>query len=276
MKQNRKEYPRVVVEAQLPAVVANRAMDTRVDEEFDPSMEITLETIDNVISNHLSSLLPTISQDGASVKVPVMYASPERWKTIQSDGVLRDKFDKIQLPLVVIQRTNITKASINSAVNKYNVYAVQQKYNRRNAYDKFNLQNGITPSEKYYSMMMPDYYNITYSGLIWTEYVTDMNAISEAIMFESNTYWGDPGSYRFRVEIDAIDAEVDVPESGDRMVKSSFSMEVFGYLLPQSALDDNGMKTPVTKLDYSPKKLITFTEIVGTGENLQNVPNDEE
>jgi hypothetical protein len=276
MKKNRKEYPRVVVEAQLPTVVANRATDTRVDEEFSPSMQITLETIDTAIANHLTLILPTVSQDGLSVKVPVMYASPERWKTIQSDGVLRDKFDKIQLPLVVIQRTNITKASINSAVNKYNVYAVQQKYNRRNAYDKFNLQNGITPSEKYYSMMMPDYYNITYSGLIWTEFVTDMNAISEAVMFESNTYWGDPGNYRFRVKIDQINAEVDTPQSGDRMVKSSFTMEVFGYLLPQSALDDNGMKTPVTKLDYSPKKLVTFIEIVGTGENLQNVPNDEE
>ena len=271
-----REYPRVVVDAQLPTELTNRALDIRVDETNDHGESITLTSIDTTIANHLQLLLPQITQDGVAVDVPVLYAGAERWKQIQTDGVLRDKFDRIQLPLVVINRTGIQKASINSAVNKYNTYSVQQKYNSRNAYDKFNILNRVTPSEKYYSMMIPDYYDITYTGILWTQYIENMNNLTEAIAFESNTYWGNTGYYRFRTTIDQFDSDVDLPPAEDRMVRTSFTMNVFGYLLPQSALDKNGLKTPVTQINYSPKKLIVFTELVGTGEtyaSIEDTPN---
>jgi hypothetical protein len=274
-----REYPKVVVDAQLPTELKNRALDIRVPDSDEHDESITLKLIDTTIVNHFSKIMPQIQQDGQPIDVPVMYAGSERWKQIQTDGVIRDKFDKIQLPVAVINRTSIEKANINSAVNQYNVYTVQQKYNSRNAYDKFNVLNRVTPSEKYYSMMIPDYYNIVYSGMLWTQYVEHMNALTEAIAFESNTYWGNAGDYRFRTEIDQFTFDVDLPPTDDRMVRTSFTMSVFGYLLPQFALDKNGLRAPVTQIGYTPKKLITFVEVVSTGETyetLGDIPPGEE
>ncbi len=274
-----REYPKVVVEAQLPTELKNRALDIRADDAGEHDESITLKLIDTTVAEHFAKILPQIQQDSNPIDVPVMYAGAERWKQIQADGVLRDKFDQIQLPVAVINRTSIAKANINSAVNQYNVYTVQQKYNSRNAYDKFNILNRITPSEKYYSMMIPDYYNITYSGLLWTQYVEHMNTLTEAIAFQSNTYWGNPGEYRFRTEIDEFQFDVDLPPTEDRMVRTAFTMTVFGYLLPQFALDKNGLRAPVTQIGFTPKKLITFVEVVSTGETYEtfdDIPRTEE
>jgi len=274
-----REYPKVVVEAQLPVQLKNRALDIRVEDTGEPGEAITLMLIDTTIVKHLGLILPQIHQDSTPVDVPVMYVGAERWKQIQVDGVIRDKFDRVQLPVAVVSRTDIERATINSAVNKYNVYTVQQKYNSRNAYDKFNVLNRITPSEKLYSMMIPDYYNITYSGMLWTQYVEHMNALTEAIAFESNTYWGKAGKYRFRTTIDKFNSDVDLPATEDRMVRTSFTMTVFGYLLPQYQLDANGLKSPVTQINFSPKKIVTFTELVGREETyatLGDIPSTPE
>ena len=272
MKTKYREYPKVVVDAQRPTQLENRAHDIRQEETPAASpIEITLYTIDEIIVNHMQRILPTLAQDGKSLDVPVFYASPERWKTVQTDGVLRDKYNKFQLPAVVLNRTHMVPSTISSAVNKYNTYAVQQKYNRRNGYDRFSVQNSITPSEKYYSMMIPDYFDITYQGLIWTEYVSDMNTLTEAISFESDTYWGVAGNYRFRVEIEEFNSDVDLPETEDRLVRTSFDIKVYAYLLPQWALDKHGLKTPVTQINYSPKKLVTFLELIGTGETYEAI-----
>ncbi len=127
-----REYPKVVVEAQLPTELKNRALDIRADDAGEHDESITLKLIDTTVAEHFAKILPQIQQDSNPIDVPVMYAGAERWKQIQADGVLRDKFDQIQLPVAVINRTSIAKANINSAVNQYNVYTVQQKYNSRN------------------------------------------------------------------------------------------------------------------------------------------------
>lgn len=248
----------------------NRGLDTRFDGEEKP-LEVTLHTIDSAIINYLDTrIVPMVSQDGTTFKVPVLYANAERWKSIVADGVYRDKFDKIQLPLVTLRRISMKQNSMNSAINRYNTYTFSTKYNRRNAYDKFSVLNGIVPSRQYYTTIIPDYYDITYEGIIWTEYVEQMNKITEAISFETEEYWGERNHYKFKTHVGEFTQEVDLPPIKDRIVRTKFIMVVKGYLLPEQALDRNNIKTPVTKIGYTPKKVVTFVEVVGTNENLDS------
>jgi hypothetical protein len=41
--------------------------------------------------------------------VPIIYGSPERWKSVQRDGFYRDKKGKIMMPLIVFKRTSVDK-----------------------------------------------------------------------------------------------------------------------------------------------------------------------
>lgn len=269
-------FPEDTRDAQFVDKLANRGNDTRQGDIEDNNIDVTIIKIDEQILKHLrDKIIPLASQDDTPIEVPVVYANAERWKSIQVDGILRDKFDKLQLPLVTIRRTNMKISPINSPVNKYNTYTFTTQYNRRNIYDKFMARNGIKPSQKYYTVLIPDYFDFTYEGLIWTEYVEQMNKITEAISFESNEYWGERGWYRFRTEVGDFNQVTDLPNSDNRVVRTRFSLKVHGYLLPEKALDRNGVRAPVTEIKFSPKKMVTFTELVGTGEiytSMDQVP----
>ncbi len=54
--------------------------------------EVTLLDIDSAINYYFNSVIkPSVEDNGENVKVPLLYASPERWKSISQDGFLRDK-----------------------------------------------------------------------------------------------------------------------------------------------------------------------------------------
>ncbi len=48
-------------------------------------------------------------QKGTRLNVPVMYGSPEKWKSFQKDGYYRDQKGKIMAPLIMFKRTDIAK-----------------------------------------------------------------------------------------------------------------------------------------------------------------------
>ena len=101
---------------------------------------IGLKDIDETIKYYFDNVIrPTISQNGARMAVPVIYGSPERWKSVQKDGYYRDSKGKIMAPLIMYKRTSIdrkkgltTKIDANYPQN----YAVfEQKYTKKNAYN---------------------------------------------------------------------------------------------------------------------------------------------
>jgi hypothetical protein len=224
---------------------------------------VGLYTIDNAILKFLQTKIkPIVTQDGKQIQVPIMYGSPERWKSVQRDGAIRDKNGKLMLPIMMLRRTTMKKNSINSPVNKYQNYTFKTGWNARNIYDRFTALNGITPSEVYHSTLVPDHYNFTYEAMIWTEYMEQMNKIVEDVSFESNEYWGDNNNYKFITKIDQFEQITDLPTNNDRLVRSRFTLDVRAYILPQSALDKSGRRASTTRLEYSPKKVVFDTEIV--------------
>lgn len=238
----------------------SRADDTQNDA---PQIKITLYTIDSAIINYLSNRIsPVVTQNGTQVKVPIVYGDPERWKSAQRDGILRDSIGKIQLPILMLRRTAMRKMDINSAVNKYYDRTFYTGWNRRTPYDRFSVVNGVRPSREYFNTTAtPDYYQFTYRCMIWTEYMEQMNSVVENISFESDEFWGEPNSYKFRTIIKEFEPLTELPDTSDRVVRTQFDMTVYAYLLPDSQLDVGHNRGLVTKKRYGTKKVVTFTEL---------------
>ena len=241
----------------------NRGNDTKFVKGVTTPTEIGLVTIDTAILKYLQQTIkPVITQQGKQIQVPVIYGNPERWKSAQQDGNLRDKNGMLLLPIMMVRRTGMIENKINSPVNKYQSYIFQTKWNARNVYDRFAAVNKITPSQVYSTTIVPDYYDITYEAMIWTEYMEQMNSIVETITFESNEYWGENNSYKFIVKINQVDDLTEMPNNNARMVRSKFTIKVKGYILPKNALDAAGKRSMTSKLVYSPKKTVFTEEIV--------------
>mgnify|MGYP003133869738 FL=1 len=60
--------------------------------------EVTLMDMDSSILFYFENVIqPSIEENGENIKVPIMYASPERWNSIKKQGFLRDKKRQIIL-----------------------------------------------------------------------------------------------------------------------------------------------------------------------------------
>lgn len=253
----------IVNDNQQTPRIQSRDNDVRVESTDERPISVGLYTIDKAILGHLSDrIAPVVTQDGRQIKVPVMYGDPERWKSAQRDGVFRDSIGKIQLPMLMIRRGSMKKqAPINSPVNKYYDRTFSTGWNRRTPYDRFALVNGIVPSREYYNTTaVPDYYEIQYEGLIWTEYMQQMNKVVENISFESDEFWGERNQYKFRTIIKSFEPINELPTNSDRVVRVRFDMTVYAYLLPESMLDEGLNRGLLTRKRYGVKKVVTFTE----------------
>ena len=72
-----------------------------------PNITMGLYEIDSVIKYYFDNVVvPTVNTEDGPLAVPVIYASPERWKNIQKSGLLRDAKGMIQLPAIAYKRTS--------------------------------------------------------------------------------------------------------------------------------------------------------------------------
>lgn len=245
-----------------PETFQNRGLDTKSETDDSP-ITVTLHNIDETLIDYLNQRIkPLVRQDGKQIKVPVMYGNPERWKSVQKDGIFRDIRGKIQLPLIMIRRVSMKKnIKVNSPVNKYLEREFETGWNKYNPYDRFAAVNGIKPVKKRLVTITPDYFDLTYECMIWTEYMEQMNKVIEQVSFEDDEFWGDRNRYKFRTKIDEYKIENTLPTNQDRLVRTSFNLNVSAYLLPERMLDKYGKIMQTSQQRYTVKKVITFTEI---------------
>jgi hypothetical protein len=205
-------------------------------------------------------------QDGKQIQIPVIYGNPERWKSIQADGFYRDGNGHVVLPLIVIKRDTVEKTrGLGNKIDGNTVALYQtvgSSYNARNAYDKFDILNNRVPSKRYYLSTVPDYVTLTYSCIIFTNFVEQNNKIVEAIEFASDSYWGDPARFKFRASIDSFNTTVLVENGADRIAKSTCNIKVSGYIIPDVISRD--LATIRNKF-YTRSQLIFDMEVVTSG-----------
>jgi hypothetical protein len=254
----------------------NRAEQVRRDTDTQKDFTVSLMDIDTAIKKHLDTLQLTVVDNGSRIKVPIEYANPEKWKSVQKDGVWRDYQGKIQLPVIVLKRGNSEKDPALVTFNRYLNYPVMKLYSQKNRYTQFNILMGQNvPVNEIFDVVMPDHMIFTYHFIVWTEYVEQMNLLIERLNFETEDYWGDLKGLRFRTKVDSFSHTIELQVDQDRMVKTEFDLMVYGYLLPDVLRKLQG-NHPTTQKRFTPKKIVMGTTVVATDFDINNLDTDKE
>ena len=219
------------------------------------NLSVGIMDMDSAIMYYFNEVIkPEVEVNKEKVKVPCIYASPERWNAISKQGFLRDKKKQIIVPLIAFKRTGMSRND-NMPIDKLDAndpkifYTFQKKYSQQNRFDKFSVQKNLEPNREYYNVSMPDYMNLTYEFTIWTSYIEQMNKIVEKINYSDGAYWGEPGKMKFKSSIESFSDASQI--DGEKLIQTTFSVNLYGYILPETF---DGKTT--TQKYLTPKKLI--------------------
>ena len=207
----------------------------------DPIKPFTLglQDIDESIMYYFNKVIrPFVVQNGKRIPVPVIYGAPERWKSAQRDGYYKDKRGKIMAPIIMFKRDSMDK--LRNVGNKLdgntpNLYSYWKRtYNPKDSYSNFSVLNNRKPTQQFTVNVIPDYVKLVYNCTIQTYYIDQLNKIVEAVNYASDSYWGDPERFKFKASIDSYATTVELNDGQDRIVKSTFSINMFGYIIPEN------------------------------------------
>jgi hypothetical protein len=242
----------------------NRAKQVSVGKEYQKGVQLI--DVDTTIAEYMmEKIIPDVEENGNVVKVPLLYGNAERWNNARKDGYLRDQRGRIQIPLMMFKRNSIAKDSSIPQLKEVNTLPAYRKYSVKSKYERFSLINGATKPYEQYSVSVPSYVTITYEVMIWTSFTEHMNKITEAFQYASDTYWGNEDKFKFRTFIDSFDNQQEVGEGSERVIRTTFTMIVHAYLLPEIFADK-----PTTKKSLSPKRVVFGVETDLSGNLFAN------
>ena len=99
----------------------NRVHQTKIENKQDKPISLGLMTVDSAIMYYLTNVIqPQVKTAETIESVPIIYANPERWKSIQKGSFVRDSKGKAQIPVIAYKRTNVEKYILSSKVDVKN------------------------------------------------------------------------------------------------------------------------------------------------------------
>ena len=217
----------------------NRAYEISERKDGDKDFTIGIKDVDEALlyyfNNHLKL---SVVQNNSKVTVPVIYGTPENWKSVQLDGYYRDQNEKLMAPLLMFKRSSVTqnrnlgyKLDGNQA---HNVQLFRKGFTKRNVYSNFNILNNRVPETKYVVSATPDYVTVEYECIVWTYFVEQMDKLIEQLNFASRSYWGDPNRFLFYSSIESFQDSITYDIGDNRAVRTNFNITLNGYLIPDS------------------------------------------
>lgn len=255
-----------------------------------------LEDLDRAIFNLFDKDIPLFYMHANQQrKVPVIFATGERFATLRRKEPLADRNDALILPLISIIRNGIENKPQKGMANNMMFPSVIAKRiaNEDTAWkqisNKENLLNSLYSSSRkteiegdlslqpkitnniveVIEIPPPRYFGATYEVTIWSTFTQQMNTIMETIM---SAYTLHPGQ-QFRVESDKgywfpafIESNVSQDASHqdfsdtERYVKYSFNISATGYIIAPDIL---GGKTSLRSFKSAPQ--ISFE--IGTSQD---------
>jgi hypothetical protein len=248
----------------------NRALQTSFRDDNTKPFSIGIKDIDEAVFYYFENVIqPSVIQNGERLPVPIIYGSQEKWKSFQKDGYYRDQNGRIQAPLLMFKRESMDKVrSIGNkldANNPHNYSVSTKKYDPRNSYDNFKVLNNRIPEKQFYATVIPDYVTITYTCVVFTYYVEQLNKIVEAINYASDAYWGDPQRFKFKSMIDSFGFQTELVANDERLIRSTFNIKLNGYIVPEILQKDiNSLKK------FSDKTKIIFSIEASSNDALYN------
>lgn len=241
----------------------SRHTQIRRDKDRVKSIAITLYDIDFAVKSFIEQTMKLrVEDNGEQVPIPVLYANSEKWASIQRNGYLKDKKGKTLVPLITFRRSGV---SMKNELRRNKVattnqlgYVIKPRYTVGAPYDKWSTlygSNNKTPQE-YYVTPIPDYVDLTYSFIAWTEYQNQLNHIVEQFVYFTGQSFGERNSLKFSTNAETFSMEDNNTSGQDRVVRSAFDITVHGYLLPRQAGNEVTTKRIVSM------NRVTFTQEV--------------
>ena len=248
----------------------NRATQQSFKDDTVKPFSIGLEDLDWAVMYYFQNVIkPFVIQNGERLEVPIIYGSPEKWASFQKFGYIRDLQSRIMAPLLMFKRNNIERnrslANKLDANQPHNIAVTNKKYSQQNGYSKFNILNGIKPEQTLYATVVPDYITVTYDCAVFTYYNEQLNKIIEAVEYAADAYWGDPERFKFKTNIDSFASTVELSDNKERVVKSTFSLKMHGYIIPDTIQKGT---TFVSKFSNRNKLIVTSETVV----DINNLP----
>ena len=223
---------------------------------------ITLKDIDTAIMKYIKNVIkPTVQEANERVKVTVMYGNEERWKAVRKRGVLRDKNNSLILPLIMLKRVSVEKSDMipgyeHDIRRKYTDIVRNTGWSKENRYTKFAVQNNELPVYENLVTSIPNFVNISYEFVLWTNFIEQMNPLVETFMEHDKTYWGDKDTYRFISTLDSVSDASEMNQDGEIFIKSTFSVISKAYLLPEETNSIVMGKMNQVQKRLSPSKVV--------------------
>ena len=260
---NRESQTSIRSEKGNPKVVIKKPGGQNAGKGF----SIGLKEIDTAVINHIRNIMkPKIKEQNEIISVPVLYGNEERWKSIKDRGTLRDKNGVIILPMIVIKRTSLgmnpdMPLSFDNDVKGKFISVVRSNsgWSKNNRYDRFAVLTGQKPVEEFVKTGMPDFVVCSYSVVMMTSFIEQMNELNNLWIEHLETYFGDQTSYRFLSSLDGdISNEIEMESQGERMIRNELTLSIKGYMIPEFT-DNTFGKTAELGRAYNPKK-VSFSE----------------
>ena len=217
----------------------NRAYEVSERKDGDKDFTIGIKDVDEALMYYFNNYLKlSVVQNNAKLTVPIIYGTPENWKSVQQDGYYRDSNAKLMAPLLMFKRSSITqnrdlgyKLDGNQA---HNVQLFKKSFSKRNVYNNFSVLNNRVPETKYVVSATPDYITVEYECILWTYFVEQMDKLVESVNFASRSYWGDPNRFLFYSSIESFQDSTTYDIGDNRAVRTNFTITLNGYLIPDS------------------------------------------
>ena len=211
---------------------------TRKDDKV-KDISIGLQDHDEAIMHYFNKVIkPSVIINGNRTNVPIIYGSPERWKSVQRDGFFRDKEGKLQSPIIMFKRDSVEKRrDLGNKLDGNNpqlYYTFQQQYTKKNQYDNFSVLQNRRPQREYHTVVVPDFVILNYTCIIFTAFIAQNNKLIEMINFTSDSYWGDEERFKFNAKIDTYSNTIELAQGSQRQIKTEFGLKLQGYLVPDS------------------------------------------
>ena len=252
----------------------NRARQVRRDNDTFKTPKCTIEDVDRAVMSYIQDVIkPTIISNGQKIDVPIMWASGEKWAQVQAKGYMRDRKGKVLTPVLSIRRGSITERDTlkTLGVNQNplaNSLLIKNKHTMANQYDRFSLITGMKKLNEYYITAIPEFVDVAYEILLWTEYTEQMNDVIEQIMPQNGFAWGT--TWKFPTYISDYTFETTNMSGEDRIVRATLPLLTKGCLL----MEDELRESTVQKA-YSVKKVRFTSETDAFDVIVDRIPTND-
>jgi len=224
--------------------ISNEGQTVVPGRDYNKDFQIVLKDLDTAVMTHVKNVMKLRVKDyGEMVEVPVMYANSERWAMARKKGYLRNNKGTVLLPLMLFKRTttefNEELPSYKHDLQHQHIEVVRSsQWSKDNQYSRFAIQTGMKPVQENIVTGVPQWVNTTYEFQVFTSYIEQMNKVVESFVQQSGTYWGDNTSYRFLCNVDGgLNDATEMTVGQDRIIKTTFSVLLKGYLLPEALVN---------------------------------------